>query len=199
MSGFTSEINQFSNNKFVIRFSNLVNMTNEELDSHILNNYIKNVNIPNFSIPMLDTKYLHERQLHPNPIGARDLQTINIEFILDEHMKNYYLLFSWIYYMRYGRSCGKTNLKGDELLRMDCVDAIEIVSLNNDNKIISKIKFRHAIISDLGSLSLSYGSSDVISFAATFHYETIELHLEDTEDLTGESQSINYINTEFGK
>lgn len=192
MAGLTTEINQFSNNKFVIRFSNLVNMTGEELDSHVLNNYIKNVSIPNFNIPMLDTKYLHERQLHPNPIGSRDLQTINIEFILDEHMKNYYLLQSWIFYMRFGRTCGKTNLKGDELLRMDCVDAIEIVSLNNDNKIISKMKFKHAIISDLGALSLSYGSSDVISYTATFHYETIELLLEDTEDVDGESQSPNF-------
>lgn len=189
MAGITTEINQFSNNKFVVRFSNLVNMTGHELDIHILNNYIKSVNIPNFSIPMLETKYLHERQLHPNPIGARDLQTINIEFILDERMANYYLLESWIYFMRYGKSCGKTNLDGKELLRMDCIDAIEVVSLNNDGKIISKMKFNHAIISDLGNFNLQYGSSDIVTFAATFHYETIELLLENTEDIDGQSQS----------
>lgn len=189
MAGITTEINDFSNNKFVVRFSNIVNMTDYKLDDHVLNNYIKQVSIPNFNIPLLDTKYLHERQLHPNPIGARDLQTINIEFKLDEQMRNYYLLQSWIYYMRYGKTSGKTNLKGDELLRMDCVDAIEIVSLNNDNKIISKMKFKHAIIQDLSSLSMTYGSADIITFQATFSYELIELLLDNTEDIDGNSQS----------
>lgn len=192
MSGITTEINQFSNNKFAIKFSNIVNMTDKELDVHVLNNYIKGVTIPNFSIPMLETKYLHERQLHPNPIGARDLQTINVEFILDERLRNYYLLQSWIYYMRYGKTCGKTTLKGDELLRMDCIDAIEVLSLNNDNKIISKMKFKHAIITDIGNLNLMYGSADVVTFAATFNYETIELLLEDTEDIDGISQSSQF-------
>ena len=189
MSGITTEINQFTNNKFVVRFTNLVNMTEFELDEHILNNYIKSITVPNISIPMLESKFMHERQLHPNPIGARELQTVNIEFIMDERMRNYYLLYSWIYYMRYGRTCGKKSLKGDELLRMDCIDAIEFVSLNNDNKIISKMKFKHAIITDIGSWNGTYGSAEVVTFSATFNYETVELLLEDTEDIDGKSQS----------
>jgi hypothetical protein len=87
--------------------------------------------------------------------------------------------------MRFGESCGKTNLKGEELLRMDCIDAIEIVSLNNNNKIISKMKFKHAIINNLAQLSLQYGVSDVVSYVVTFDYENIELQLENTEDITG--------------
>ena len=83
MPGITTQINDFTNNKFIVRFSNIVNMTNYNIDEHVLNNYVKNVSVPDFSIPMLDSRYLHERQLHPNPIGARDLQTMNIEFMLD--------------------------------------------------------------------------------------------------------------------
>ena len=97
MSGITTQINDFSNNKFIVRFSNLVNMTNYDLDTHILDNYVRNVSVPDLSIPMLTSLYQHERQLHPNPIGARDLQTINIEFQLDENMQNYYLFYCWIY------------------------------------------------------------------------------------------------------
>lgn len=185
MSGITTQINDFSNNKFIVRFSNLVNMTNYELDTHILDNYVRNVSVPDLSIPMLTSLYQHERQLHPNPIGARDLQTINIEFQLDENMQNYYLFYCWIYWMRFGESCGKTNLKGEELLRMDCIDAIEIVSLNNNNKIVSKMKFKHAIINNLAQLSLQYGVSDVVTFVCTFDYENIELQLENTEDVIG--------------
>jgi len=182
MSGFTTSINDFNKNKYVLRFSNLVNFTGYELDTHILDNYVRSVNVPDLSIPMLTSMYMHERQLHPNPIGARELQTMTVEFKLDEEMKNYYLFYCWIYFMRYGETCGKTSLKGEELLRMDCIDAIEIVSLDNDNKIKSKMKFKHAIISNLASLNLEYGTSDICTFTCTFEYENIELQLENTED-----------------
>ena len=190
MSGITQHINDFTNNKFEVRFSNIVNMTNFELDSHILDNYVKNVSVPDLSIPMLDSRYKHERQLHPNPIGARELQTMNIEFILDEHMCNYFLFYSWIYWMRFGEPCGKTNLKGQELLRMDCVDAIELVSLSNNNKIMSKMKFKHAIPTTLSNLSLQYGSAEQVTFVVTFEYEIIDLMLENTEDITGSTEHI---------
>ena len=86
--------------------------------------------------------------------------------------------------MRFGEACGKKNLKGEELLRMDCIDAIELVSLNNNNKIISKMKFKHAIPNNLAQLSLQYGSADNVTFVCTFEYEQIELQLENQEDLT---------------
>lgn len=184
MAGITTQINDFSNNKFIIRFSNLVNMTNyDDLDTHILDNYVRNVNVPDFSIPMLTSLYQHERQLHPNSIGMRDLQTMHVEFQLDEHMMNYYLFREWIYWMRFGEPVGKTDLKGKPLLRYDCIDAIELVSLNNNNKIISKMKFKHAIINNLSSLSLQYGSASPVNFVATFDYENVELLLENTEDI----------------
>ncbi len=84
--------------------------------------------------------------------------------------------------MRHGETCGKKSLKGEELLRMDCIDAIEIVSLNNDNKIQSKMKFKHAILTNLQNVSLEYGTSDICTFACTFDYETIELQLQNLED-----------------
>lgn len=182
MAGFTTSINDFNKNKYVLRFSNLVNFTGYELDTHILDNYVRSVTVPDLSIPMLTSMYMHERQLHPNPIGARELQTMTVEFKLDEEFKNYFLFYSWIQAMRYGEPCGKTSLKGEELLRMDCIDAIELVSLNNDNKIQSKMKFKHAIISNLANLNLEYGTADICTFTCTFEYETLELQLQNTED-----------------
>ena len=69
MAGITTSINDFNKNKFVVRFSNLVNFTGIDLDTHILDNYVRSVSIPDLSIPMLTSMYMHERQLHPNPIG----------------------------------------------------------------------------------------------------------------------------------
>lgn len=183
MRGITTSINEFNKNKFLVRFSNLVNFTGLEMDNHVLDNYVHSVSVPDLSIPMLVSFYGHERQIHPNPIGARDLQRITVEFKLDEEMKNYFLFQKWIEHMRYGDTCGKKSLKGEELLRMDCIDAIEIVSLDNDNQIKSKMKFKHAIIVDLATLNLEYGNSDICTFTCTFDYETIELLLNNTEDV----------------
>lgn len=182
MAGITTSINDFNKNKFVVRFSNLVNFTGIDLDPHILDNYVRSVSIPDLSIPMLTSMYMHERQLHPNPIGARELQSITVEFKLDEELKNFYYFYCWIDAMRHGETCGKKSLKGEELLRMDCIDAIEIVSLNNDNKIQSKMKFKHAILTNLQNVTLEYGTSDICTFACTFDYETIELQLQNLED-----------------
>ena len=77
-----------------------------------------------------------------------------------------------------------------ELLRMDCVDAIELVSLNNNNKIMSKMKFKHAIPTTLSNLSLQYGSAEQVTFVVTFEYEIIDLMLENTEDITGSTEHI---------
>ena len=178
----TTSINDFNKNKFVVRFSNLVNFTGIDLDTHILDNYVRSASIPDLSIPMLTSMYMHERQLHPNPIGARDLQSITIEFKLDEEMKNFYYFYCWIDAMRHGETCGKKSLKGEELLRMDCIDAIEIVSLNNDNKIQSKMKFKHAILTNLQNVNLEYGTSEICTFTCTFDYETVELQLQNLED-----------------
>lgn len=182
MAGLTTQINDFSNNKFVIRFSHLVNFTGIELDTHILDNYVKNVHVPDLSIPMLTSLYGHQRQLHPNPIGARDLQTLTVEFMLDERMTNYYYFYAWIESMRYGKPIGRTNVAGEELLRLDATPTIEIVSLDNNNKIVSKMKFNHCIPNNLANLDLQYGVSDVVSFVVTFEYETIELQIENKED-----------------
>ena len=90
MAGVTQDINNFNKHKWICRFSNMVDFTVLELDTTVLDNYIRTVNIPDLSVNMLTSEFQHERQLHPDPRGARDLQTINMEFKMDEEGKNFY-------------------------------------------------------------------------------------------------------------
>ena len=142
MAGITNSINTYNKNKYQVRFSNFPNFTNKMIDNHIFDNYLQSVTIPDMTIPMLTSMYMQDRQLHPNTIGKRELQTITMTFQMDEEQKNWYAFYSWLYFMRHGKSCGKTNLKGDELIRMDCIDTIEILHCNNNGEVISKMKFR---------------------------------------------------------
>lgn len=183
MPGITSQINDFNKDKFQVRFSNVVNMTGyEHIDSHVLNNYVQEFNIPDVSIPMLTSVFGHERQLHPSPIGSRDLQTINILFKIDEHMFNFWLMYAWLGNMRRGKTCGKTDLKGKELLRMDCIDCIELCLLDNDDHLVSKMKFHHCILSNISSLDLSVKGSEIGTMTCTFEYEEMTFDVETEEE-----------------
>lgn len=179
---FVEDINTFNKNKFLVRFSNFPNFTNFKLNMNVLNLYVESVTIPDLSIPMLQTVYMHERQLHPASIGARELQAVTITFQIDELKKNFQAFYAWMYYMRYGQTCGKTNLKGEELLRMDCIDTIEIVFLNNKNEAVSKMVFGHCILNNLSSMELTKQQSEIGKFTATFEVETIDLEVIKEEE-----------------
>ena len=139
---FIEDINNSNGNKFIVRFSNFPNFTGKKLNvNNLLNQYLESVTVPDISIPMLNSMYMHERQLHPASIGARDLQTITMTFQIDECRKNWYAFYSWMWYMRHGQTCGKKSLIGEELLRFDCIDTIELINLSNNNEVISKMKF----------------------------------------------------------
>lgn len=179
MPGLTTQINDYHKNKFEVRFSNVPNMTGyDKIDIHVFNNYIKGINLPDLSIPMLYSTTGQYRQLHPSPIGSRELHTVSIEFKIDEHMFNYWMLSSWLYQMRFGKPCGKKSLRGEELLRFDCIDAIEVCALDNDGRVISKIRFKHCIINNLSSLDLKYGAAELGTMIATFEVEEMEFCVE---------------------
>lgn len=186
MPGITSSINNFNKNKFVIRFSNFPNFTKENIDVHVLNNYIKTFQVPDVSMPLLHTIYLSENQNHPSTIGNREFQSIQIEFFVDEEMKNFNALYAWMYNMRYGQTCGKKNLKGEELVRMDRIDTIELVCLNNDDEIVSKMKFQNCILTNIGALQLEYGQSEQASFTTTFDIENIDFELAPNDPIDRE-------------
>lgn len=177
-----TSINTYNKNKYQIRFSNFPNFTNKKIDMNIFNLYMQSFTIPDISIPMLNTVYMHERQLHPASIGDRDLQTIMITFQIDEEQRNWYAFYSWIWFMRHGMPCGKTNLDDEELLRMDCIDTIEVIHCNNNGEVISKMKFQHCILNNLSSLEMNIQTSEIGTFTATFEVESIDLDLLTDEE-----------------
>lgn len=179
---FVEDINNSNNNKFIVRFSNFPNFTGTKLNMNNLNQYLESVTVPDVSIPILHSVYLHEDQKHPSPIGARELQTVTMTFQVDEARKNWYAFYSWLWYMRYGETCGKKSLAGEELLRMDCIDTIEVINLTNNNEVISKLKFGHCILSNISSAEFTCQASELSKFTVTFEVETIDLDLLTDED-----------------
>lgn len=190
--GLTTNINDFNKDKWQVRFSNIPNLTNKPIDMHVVNNYVKTFQIPDLQVAMLTSVYGHSRQLNPNPQGARNLQTFNIEMKMDENGLNWFLFNKWATGMLNGEYCGKKNADGEELLRMDCIDAVEVVFLNNDNEITSKFIFKHCILSNLGSFQLEQGQSNLCTYIVTFDYEELEYRIltKDLEDAEYETDNM---------
>lgn len=191
-TGLTTAINDFNKDKWQVRFSNIPNMSNVNIDMHVVNNYVKTFQIPDMQVAMLTSIYGHHRQLHPNPKGARDLQTFNIEMKLDENGLNWFLFNSWATAMLTGKTVGRKSVTGEELLRMDSIDAVELVFLNNDNEITSKFVFKQCILTNLGAFQLEQGQSNLCTYVVTFDYEEVEYKIltTDVEDTQYETDNM---------
>lgn len=174
---FVEEINTYNKNKYQVRFSNFPNFTGHKFNMNLLNLYIQSFTVPDLSIPMLKSVYMHEEQKHPNTIGKRELQTITITFQVCENQQNWYAFYAWLYYMRHGMTCGKTSLKGEELVRMDCIDAIDVLNFDNTGALVSKMTFGHCILNNLSSMELQFSTSEIATFTVTFEVEYIDLDL----------------------
>ena len=84
--------------------------------------------------------------------------------------------------MRHGQTCGKKSLTGEELLRFDCIDTIEVINLTNNNEVISKFKFGHCILNNVSSCEFTCQSSEICKFTVTFEIETLDLDLLTDEE-----------------
>jgi hypothetical protein len=87
-----------------------------------------------------------------------------------------------MWFMRHGQTCGKTTLKGEELVRMDCIDTIEVINLTNNNEVVSKLKFGHCILNNVSSAEFTCQSSELSKFTVTFEVETVDLDLLTDEE-----------------
>ena len=179
---FVEDINNSNNNKFYVRFSNFPNFTGRKINMNLFNQYLESVTVPDLSIQMLHSMYLHDDQKHPASIGKRDLQTLTMTFQVDEARKNWYAFYCWLWYMRHGQTCGKKSLIGEELLRYDCIDTIEVINLTNNNEVVSKLKFGHCILNNISSMELTCQTSELSKFTVTFEVETLDLDLLTNEE-----------------
>ena len=181
MSNMTSTVINYNTNKFKIVLSNVPNLTgNTKFDNSVINNYVRGITIPDITIPMLESFYGQARQLHPNPIGSKNLNTVLVEFKVDDTMMNWYIFYCWLVNTRKGQNV-RTGLDGKPLLRLNCIDSLDVYSYNNIDKAASRIKFKSCQITSISNLALKYGTSDAAIFTVTLDYENIEIEINPTE------------------
>ena len=175
-------VNLFTKNKYELVMSNMPNLTvipDDELDLATFSTSVKSVQLPNITIKLLHSYWQHEDQKHPNPQGARDTNTLTVTWILDSKFLNYIVFAAWAQGSRYGIPARGGRSEGTEpLLRDNCIDRIDVYSLDNAKMPFAKLSFHRVFLTGISNLDLEFGDASVVTFQTTFEYEKFGLTVQ---------------------
>lgn len=168
-------VNLFTKNKYELVMSNMPNLTiipDDELDLATFSTSVKSVQLPNITLKLLHSYWQHEDQKHPNPQGARDTNTLTVTWILDSKFLNYIIFAAWAQGSRYGIPARGGRSEGTEpLLRDNCIDRLDVYSLDNAKMPFAKLSFHRVFLTGISNLDLEFGDASVVTFHTTFEYE----------------------------
>lgn len=171
---FVKSPNNFTKNKYALVMSNFPNLSDipdDEVDLTVFSTKVQTVDIPNKTLTMLDSNFKYERQRHPDNTGAKEIQAITVDWILDDRLMNYALFDSWLNGTRYGRAARTREGFDRPLLRDNCIDRLDIYALDNANFPRAVFSFYRVFLTGLGNLNFQFGDASVVTFSTTFEYE----------------------------
>ena len=163
--------NIFNSDAWSINISNMPSVDQGKIDVHKLYNlYVKSISVPNIDFEVIHSDLRESSSFHPIGRANVDLPNLSLEFKCDEDLENYYNLYEWMQALKYGKEViDSDTAKGTN------IKSIDIVFLDNENRKRGFFRFTNAYITSLGSLNLTQGSSEEVTFAMTLNYEEIKL------------------------
>lgn len=169
--------NVLHGDKWRITFSNIPTL-NDVGNMRYFDNYVKSCTIPAYTMGEIISQLPEGWQVR-HPLGGmrknQDLGSLNITFKLSEDMYNYYVFFSWMQNLRYG----EIPTTHDDYFRKYTVKKLIVSMLDNQKRTVAELSFTNLFLTELGSLDLTYGSTDEVSYTCTFTYETVLYSMKD--------------------
>lgn len=165
-------INVLHSDKWQVMFSNLPGDDNPNHYKYF-ENYVRSFEVPGYNLGLIDSIYPGGYRLkHPVTRPNTDLTTISLSFVLSEDFMNYFIMWNWVNHIKYG------DAETDEAIRKYYIKSININVLDNEKRTVGEVKFTNCFMTNLGSLSLTQGTSENIQFTADFSYEEVEINLK---------------------
>jgi len=160
--------NNFSSDSWRVNFSNIPKLDDDDkINMLLVDTYVKSVTIPDLSVEYINSDFMGSSSRHPNSKINNDLAQVAIEFVLSEDMKNYNYFYQWFQMLRHGIS--------DQTKLNDCVvKELQIQMLDNQKRITNKMIFTNCLLSSIGSLNLSMGQSELITFPVLLQYQEMK-------------------------
>lgn len=165
--------NLFHSQAWSAEFSNIPNAIegSEPIDIRLYNLYIKSVALPDMQLDTANTDFQRFSVRQVMSRANDNVQALSIEFKVSEDMRNYYHIYQYIRASRYGQI-----LDREKWLRNNTIKTLKIICRDNQNREIGGFVFTNALVISLGSLQLTQGTSDNVTFACTFTYDECNLY-----------------------
>ena len=136
----------------------------------IFDNFVKELTLPEYGMAEVYSDFNGFRVRQPVvPKANIELGQLTITFKLNEDMMNYWTLFNWVQSMKYGDGY----LSEKDLIRKYTIKSINLTIMDNQKRTIAIVRFTQAFLLSLGSLGLTTGSSEELTFPCNFSYEEI--------------------------
>lgn len=164
-------INLFHGDRWSIGFSNLPGV--ETRDLAMYDRFVKSVVVPDYNIEEIISYGPGGFQIRHQSAPKKNinLSQLQIEFKLNEDLRNYFNLFNWMRNTKYAENVDTAKFRDFS------IKAINIELLDNQKRIVAVLTFTKCFLLSLSSISLETGTSDEITFTTNFSYEEINYEL----------------------
>lgn len=163
--------------KWRVLFSNIPGFVpgnyNNFINFDLYETYIKSVSFPSLDVEFVESEFLNYHINHPISKINNSLNDISITFKLSEDMLNYHYIYNWMTKLR-----NQNNVDAKKFFRANFIDEFTIIFLDNEKRPKIKYVYKNCFISSLGSLSLTQGTSDELTFDINLKYEDYEVKID---------------------
>ena len=164
-------INTLHSDSFTVSFSNFPSLSATQ-DLVIFDRFVKSIVIPDYSVSEMYSDFQAYRIRHP--VGTKineNLSQIQIEFKVDESLSNYLAVYEYMRQIRYGEL--DLDASDDDRIRKYVIKAIMLNILDNQKRLIARMRFTNAFITNLSSLPLTTGTAEELTFTIQCSYSEL--------------------------
>ena len=137
--------------------------------------------VPDIQVPEVDLRFLGQN-LHVSTYARPNYPPLTVNFTVDNHYNNYYVLWEWLDSMNLAidNFYGGTPLKQSDIVaigdQFEYQTTITITALNEYNEPVLDFVYTKAFLSTLGGISYSYREGQsLMECSATFHYSQLNV------------------------
>lgn len=168
-----SHPNRLRSNKWKFNISNVPLIGKHSIKMETISENCRGFSMPSLSVSSFETvNFMNNVSFESMSRNNDGLEPFIVEFILSENMENYMYFFRWIRQLRSG-------VTPNNSIKKNVIEFAWLDFLDNQDRVVSTIKFEKLLPEILGALQMTQGVSNEISFTVSLKYHMLGVVDED--------------------
>lgn len=180
-----SPLNSSSKDKFIM----VLNMpyilkkyaeTDDLLNIDSLQTTVFGTIVPTINVPPVEVRF-GGQSTNVSSHSRPNYEPLNVNFIIDNQYKNYYVLWKWLDILNdsrnssYGGSSSEIRATSNLSNIAEYQTTLSIMSLDEYNEPVIAFNYHNAFITSLGSITYSYRDGEILESSAQFSFGQLSL------------------------